>query len=584
MMAAIRHIRIENFRGFMAFEAPLRAHAVLVGEPGAGRSDLIEALIRTLDPESLRGHRGADLDLHGLDRSRAAVVEVTIGDLSESVRSALFNQLEFWDRQSETLATTMPAGAAPDPDKHESVVRFAYRLEIADDQPAEVVYYPKFADPSRGNYPRVRNNERSLIPFFWQRGLSTRPLDLAGRGELRGLIDRQSGEDFGDSVDRFMGAVETAAADFSSQERVAAALQALLVPLRAVRRFDETRSGAELIRFLPEGGAPSGLLRSLAAAITLLDSPDYFPAVRQGATLLAALRGGALHAAVTAVEGAIVAIDDFGGEFDPYLARHLAAELRRSARQLIVSTHAPSVASAFATEEIVRLHRAAGVRRAARATVPTTRRDRISARYLTSPLVDAFNASAVAIVEGHHDRMGYSALAERAVALGRLNSLDASGITFVEAEGDGEAPKIARAARELGIFAIVVLDNDRGGAAATDDDVQACMAAADAVVRLPPRMAVEELLLDGVPDSELVRAFTELEQAFGDLALPANWDRLPSTDLRRLLARTLHNRPGSLHASYVWELDEAELPGGAISALDRIREVADGRQSGLVEL
>jgi len=129
-----------------------------------------------------------------------------------------------------------------------------------------------------------------------------------------------------------------------------------------------------------------------------------------------------------------------------------------------------------------------------------------------------------------------------------------------------------------------VLDNDRGGAAATDDDVQACMAAADAVVRLPPRMAVEELLLDGVPDSELVRAFTELEQAFGDLALPANWDRLPSTDLRRLLARTLHNRPGSLHASYVWELDEAELPGGAISALDRIREVADGRQSGLVEL
>jgi putative ATP-dependent endonuclease of OLD family len=583
-MAAIRHIRIENFRGFAAFETPLRPHAVLVGEPGAGRSDLIEGLIRTLDPESLRGRRGTDLDLYQLDRSRAAVVEVTVGDLSDSVRSALFNQLEFWDREGETLAATLPAGATPDPARYESVVRFAYRLEIADDQPAEVVYYPKFADPPRGNYPRVGANERSLISFFWQRGLSTRPLDLAGRGELRGLIDRQTGEDFGDSVDRFMGAVETAAADFSSQERVAAALQSILVPLRAVRRFDDTKSGAELISFLPDGGAPSGLLRSLAAAITLLDSPEHFPAVRQGATLLAALRGGALHAVATAVEGAIVAIDDFGGEFDPFLARHLAAELRRSAGQLIVTTHAPSVASAFGTEEIVRLHRSGGVRQAARAAIPTTRRHRISARYLTSPLVEAFNASAVVIVEGHHDRMGYAALAERAVALGRLKSFDASGIAFVEAEGDGEAPKVARAARELGIFAIAVLDNDRGTPAATDDQVQSCLAEADAVVRLPARMAIEELLLDRVSEGELTRAFTELDGAFGDLALPPNWDRLPATDLRRLLSRTLHNRPGSLHSSYVWELDEGELPGAAISALDRIWEVASGRRTGLVEL
>jgi len=583
-MAAIRHIRIENFRGFDAFETPVRSHAVLVGEPGAGRSDFIEALIRTLDPESLRGHRGADLDLYGLDQTHVASVEVTIGDLPADVKSALFNQLEFWDRQGEAVVGRLPAGAVPDPERYEYVVRFGYRLAIEDGQPAEVIHYPKFSDPVGGSFSRVGANERSLIPFLWQRGLSTKPIDLAGRGELRDLIDRQTGEAFADAVDRFMTSVETAAADFSSQERVASALQAVLLPLRSVRRFDDVKTGAELIRFLPDGGAPSGLLRSLAAAISLLDSPEHFPAVRQGATLLAALRGGALHAAATTVGGAIIAVDDFGGEVDPFLARHLAGELRRSAGQLIVATHSPSVATSFATEEIIRLHRTGGTRQVGRGPRPASRKDRISARYLTSTLVEAFNASAVIVVEGHHDRLGYVALAERAIASGRLRSLDGAGITLVEAEGDGESPKVARAARELGIFSIVLLDNDTGSSAATDPTVQMSLTEADAVVRLPARMALEDILVDGVSEAELVRVFTELAQAFGDLALPPGWDQLTGPALRRVLIRTLHDRPGSLHASFVWELNDDELPTGAIAALDRLRSIATSRQSGLVEL
>jgi hypothetical protein len=583
-MAAIRHVRIENFRGFANFESPLRSNAVLVGEPGAGRSDLIEALTRTLDPESLRRRHGTDLDLHGLDRTRAALVEVTIGDLTEGVHGALFNQLEFWDRQTETVVASLRGGVVPDKDRYEPIVRFAYRLAIEEGQPNEVIYYPKFADPARSNFPRVGSNERSLIPFLWQRGLSMRPLDLAGRGELQSLIDSQPGEEFAEAVDRFMDQIEAAAAGFSSQERVAAALQAVLKPLRSVRRFDRSRPGADLIRFLPDGGAPSGLLRSLAAAITLLDSPDHFPAARQGSTLLAALRGGTLHATATALGQAIIAIDDFGGEFDPFLARHLAGEFRRSAGQLIVATHSPAVVAAFAPEEILRLYRKAGVRQAARVRMPSSRQDRISARYLTSSLVEAFAAGAVVVVEGHHDRMGYAALKERAVALGHLDSLDAAGVAFVEAEGDSEAAKVARAARELGIFTIVLLDNDEGTPAGTDSEVQSCLAAADAVVRLPARMAIESLLMSDVSDGELIRVFTEVNRTFGDLALPKNWEQLTGPDLRRVLMTTLHNRPGSLHASFVWELSDAELPTRAIAALERIRSIAVDRQTGLVEL
>src|SRR5262245_24906156 len=112
-MAAIRHVRIQNFRGFVEFSTPLPCHAVLVGEPGAGRSDLIEAVIRTLDPEALRRRQATELDISEPSRGKPATVEVTIGDLSESARSSLFNQLEFWDRESELVVTEMRAGMTP---------------------------------------------------------------------------------------------------------------------------------------------------------------------------------------------------------------------------------------------------------------------------------------------------------------------------------------------------------------------------------------------------------------------------------------------------------------------------------------
>ena len=126
--------------------------------------------------------------------------------------------------------------------------------------------------------------------------------------------------------------------------------------------------------------------------------------------------------------------------------------------------------------------------------------------------------------------------------------------------------------------------NDAGASAATDLVVQRCMPAADAVIRLPARMAIEALFLDGIPDPELVRVFRELSAAFGDLALPANWDQQSGADLRSTLKRTLHDRPGSLHASFIWELNEATLPARAIEVLECIRRTAGSRTNGLVEL
>lgn len=581
-MAAIRRIVIGNFRGYENWSVCPRAHAVVLGEPGAGRSDLVEGIVRVLDNEYLRSRRPSELDVFGLDTTRTASVELVIGDLSPAAAAGLFDKLEFWDADAEQLLTAFAAGVTPGA-QQEQIVRLTYALSFDGSQPLERVYYPKLADPQRQLYPRASQVERSLLPFFWQRGLTTKPLDLTGRGEFRELVDLQPGEEFDLAVGRFVAAVGTAAAAFSSQDRVSAALTAILQPLRGVRRFDPTSPAEDLVRFLPDGGAPSGLLRTLGPAVTLAGTPAHLPATRQGSSLLAALRGGLLVAAAAANPGAIVVIDDLGGEFDPFLARHLAATLRRSSAQLIATTHAPEVALAFATDELIRLYHPPTGRAAARGKRPASKPERISVRYLTSSLTQALNASAVVVLEGYHDRLGYQALAERLVELGLLESFEAAGIAFVEAEGNGEVAKVARAAKDLGIFTVAVLDNDTGAPAATDAEVQAGLANADAVLRLPARMAVERALLEGVPDAELVRVFRVLEAALPDLALPAGWQAKTGGDLQGILRGAL-KRPGGLHAFYVEELSAASLPAHAVRVLQEALRIARARAAGLVEM
>ncbi|MGA3056705.1 MAG: TOPRIM nucleotidyl transferase/hydrolase domain-containing protein [Candidatus Limnocylindrales bacterium] len=582
-MVAIRRISISNFRGFEDIAIPIGHNACLVGEPGAGRSDLIEAIVRVLDPEYLRTRRGEELDFYQEDTSREVIVELVLGDLSEAERRALVSYWEWWDREGEQLITSAPDAVALGAAGHEPVVRVAYRLALRPDGAfEESIYWPKNSDPEEELYELVKRDQRQLLPFFWQRGLSARPLDL-GRGELRDLVEGQQGEAFGDAVDRFLDEVEDASAKFSGQERVASALELVLRPLRSVRRFDPNRPASDLVRFLPEGGAPSGLLRSLTSAITLQGGPDHLPAIRHGSTLLAALRAGVLFAASSGRPGTIVAVDDFGGELDSYLAGHVAGQLRQSAGQLIMATRSPGAIEAFGPEEVVRFYREGSRRKAARGIRTRTKSDRIAAHHYRSKFIGALSASAVILVDGPHDHLGLGTLAERAHQLGLCPSLTGSGIALIEAGGIGEFPKLGNAARQLGIYAVALLDNDQPASAEPSAAVNNTVASVDVALWLPPRTALERLLLDGVPDVEIVRALQVLLDGMNDLSFPPDWQTRTGPSLRQLAIDVLHQRSGSLHGAFVEALDDSALSPGAIAVINRLHQLATERaEQGLV--
>ncbi len=572
-MPAIRRVSLRHFRGFEEFETRLPGHAVLVGEPGAGRSDLIEGIVRVLDGDYWRSRRADELDFYDLDTSQPAEVEVVVGGLTVPAQDALIHQLEFWRSDTGTLISELADAGLLDRATHEPVVRLTYRLEIGEDgRLDETVFWSKLSPA--GKEPRlVRMTDRAYLPFLWQRGGSSRTIDLTGRSEFRELVDAQTGESFDDAVKKFLAAVSTAAGAFSEQDRVASALEELLEGVRPVRRFDPDKPASETLRFLPDGGATSGLLRSLSAALTLQQGPALLPAARHGSSANAALRGGLILAGARRLPGAIVAIDELTADLDPALAGYLARQLHGTAGQLLMSAHSTGVSQAFEINEIVRLHWRDGKRQVALGRRPTSHEDRIAQRYFAWQILPALSASAIVVVEGQHDRLALDALVQRTTGLG-VPSLDAAAIEIVESNGTGESAKVAEQSHALGIYTIVLFDNDDAEGAAVPTYVGTASANADVVLRLPPRTGIEKVLVSGVSDAEIVRVLGQLVKAIPGLALPTDWESKTGGDLRRIAIDLLHGPTGALHAAFVRELDPTQIGKLALDLLGRLHELA----------
>ncbi len=583
MLTAIRQVRALRFRGFSDFTTVLDQHAVLVGEPGAGRSDLIEAVVRILDPDYYRSRRGDDLDFHDLDTSRPAEVELVLGDLTAAALDALGFLLELWDATSGAVVESFDDPEVYDEARHEWVLRIGYRLSVREDgRLDEVVHWPKDAGP--GDEVRlVRPAEREFLPFIWQRGVSARPLDLGGRGDLRTLIDAQTGDPFDEAVARFLAEVSDAAARFSQEERIQKVLEAVLAPMRDVRRFNPTLPAEDTLRFLPDGGATSGLLRTLATALTLQQGPALLPAVRHGTTALAALRAGLMIAAAQQFERPIVVIDDLSADLDPALSRHVAATLRASAGQLILAARATTVTEVFEPEEIVRLSWRDGGRTATLGHPALTKADRIAQRYFATQIAPALSASAVVVVEGIHDRLAIDGLALRVAAEGLAPSLAGAGIEVIEANGNGEIAKVVAQCTQLGIYTIALLDNDDAAGTAIPAHVVACGAAADVALHLPPRTGIERVLTRGLSDADLVSTLEALSTAIPDTGLPAGYETKVGRDLQRIAIDALHDRSGAVHAAFVRALPA--LGPVSVSLIERLHTLATTRtETGIVGL
>jgi predicted ATP-dependent endonuclease of OLD family len=66
----VKVLRIQRFRGFRDLTIKPKGHVVVMGPPSSGRSDLIEALVRVLDPDASRTRTTTEIDFFNKQTSQ----------------------------------------------------------------------------------------------------------------------------------------------------------------------------------------------------------------------------------------------------------------------------------------------------------------------------------------------------------------------------------------------------------------------------------------------------------------------------------------------------------------------------------
>jgi putative ATP-dependent endonuclease of OLD family len=582
----VKRLRIQNFRGIEDLTLNPKGNVVLMGPPGSSRSDVLAALTRVLDPDAWRTRTTTELDFHKRRTDIPISIQVVLGALGDDLEQMFLDQLEAWDANSEDIVDEAQCLDDLGPTRHEWVLRLEYRAKWldADERAEEFAFYPKSSDPAAETFVHVRRRDVLALGFTDLRTGTGRLLDLGERGAFRRIVEQSSGGDFEDAVENYVAQVTQAASGFTQTAQLTVAIKLLMEPLLELLRLKPTDL-ANAIAFSPEGGAPTGLLRSLGPSLDLMDGSGPLPAWRRGSTISTLLRT-AEAMALAADKSQLIAIDDLGDNLDSASAVHLASLLQRRAGQCWISTRTAAVAEIFEPQEIFRLAKDDdGQRVAHQGRRPTSKVEAITAKHWHRNLLPALSYRTVVVLEGPND---FAALNSLSIRLSReqSKSLPATlGSSLIHAGGAGSGGypnvlKLADAARSMGLRAVGVVDGDTDPASATY--LHSNHGLADVVVRLPDGVAIERALLRGLADATIIQTLNELASALG-LKAPENFTGLSAGDLEKAAVKFI--KDNALHAQFVEALPAGELPALATLVLERSLHAAnDTTVNGVIQL
>lgn len=568
----IARVEITRFRGFESFVLVPREHVVIVGEPRAGRSNLIDALRRVLEPRSVMS-RPSEWDVFRPLPEPPSPDEGESTEIPAPLTSVEISLLELADETEQELQDRLEllspiTGELADEDGNDDAelgVRLRYCLQYDPDeeQLQHWIEYPKSG-------LRVPRSERELLrAFVLDRN---QPLQLRAEGALRRLANDPDPEALSKTLQEFAENIADATQTLAESAEVQAALK--LITQHGARRLLELNSAdpTAAIGFTAEDGSLAALLRAVQPTLDL-DAAGVLPLTAHGSTTAAILAAAEASAAGQAGD-AIVIVDDFGDHLDAASGEYLASRLRRRAGQLWLTTRQPEVPRAFEATELLRLACSTGGRRAFQLSETPDRKERVRRRHLFTLLGPAMSARCVVLLEGPHDMETYSTLSRRQLRDENKAPLSAFGMRLVPASASGgeggkqELPRIAKLAAELGLAVRIVLDHDKPG---TDEDlIDELRGIAQMVVRLPERAAVERAIVDGLPQEELREA---LESINDDHDLKLDVDSVDDSELTEKCVWALKQK-GGLHRPFIDALPAGSTPPLGAAVLKHIKASA----------
>jgi hypothetical protein len=547
----VARVGLHQFRGYADQVIMPARHAVVVGEPRAGRSDLITGLRRVLDPRSW----SRTPDLSDLHRSSSAgpseeggdgetVVEVTLLGLGGGLEQDLDDRLELIDPR-----TGLPAEEERAADGVLGV-RVRYRIYL-DEVLADYDHAWEYA---AAGIPVPRLERDMLAAVVIGPGI---PLQMRPGGVFRGMVTEKDADAVRAAITELGGDVTAAAGKIANVKPVQEVLDSILDGGAACVLGMPGPNPASSVGFVADDGSVDAVLRRLQPALAL-DDAGPLPLPAHGSTAKGVL---AVAEAMTAADiaDAVVLADDFGDDLDCASAEFLAAVLRRTSGQVWLSTRRPEVARAFEPTEVLRLTRSHGQRRHHQLAATTDKRARLARRQLHLLLLPAMTTRSVALLEGPHDLEGYGAVADRRLTDSGTLPPAAYGVRMIAAGisgggGKEQLPKLAGLARELGFHVRVVIDNDKPG---SDTALLADLdGMAEQVVRLPVRTAVERALVRGLPADAQRAALCAINDLYG---LGLDIDHVLDAELEETIVKQLKQKNG-LHQPFVAALPDGIVP------------------------
>lgn len=564
-------LRAVDFRGWKDLDLRPRGHVLVVGEPRAGRSDIVAALRRVLDPRSTRSQPStADIRQFFVTGGPAgntsvvlapyAEVEVTLANLPNDVEQEADGALEPLLADGTVDLSGNAGPAAP------LGLRLAYRVsyDAATDSVEHRVYYPILSDPATDKFIRVPTAVRTLLPVVFLD--SARPLQLRAEGVLRRLVSDNDPVLSAAALHDLKSEVVAAASTLSANAAIEGVLDALVDASGPARRLGDGPVTAKDIQFLPEDGSLAGLLRSFQPVLRL-DDAGLLPMDSHGSTTAAVLSAAEALLLASSTTGAMIVGDDLGEGLDGPTTEHLANALRGGAAQVWLTTRRADAAQAFETAEIVRLTRHSGTRKVHQVDPPADRKEAGLHRHIQGQLLPALTATTVAVLEGRHDLSALSAADRRRMPPDL--PLAAHGIRLISADtgsggGTSQIPQVAKLARQLGYRVVALVDGDpaKHSAAVLTEIENEC----DALVRLPDDMAIERAILAGATAAQIRTAAA----VFPDYGQPDPTLNKLDEDVPNAVMKLLHSK--GLHEQFLSALLEetGTLPPVVVNALTAV--------------
>ena len=518
----IAKIIINNFRGIKKGEVNLPNHGVLVGDNNVGKSTVLEAIDLVLGPERMRKKPIIDEhdffagDYLNLEGTPIEInIEVIVIDLNEEQETHFKDHIEWWNTTTNTLLDGPPPEST-DTDNRLSAIRFVFNGKYNEDED-DFIGDTSFQTPLKDNGEKTpfTTKDKRMCGFLFLRTLRTgsRALSLE-RGSLLDIILNLSEVKLNMWEEVLEKLRKVPVAD-NPKLGVVDILSDVQNKLSSLVTSDWGTDPQMKVSDLTREGLRKTLNVFMETGVKNIKGEKHIaPFKKQGTGTVNMLVLSMLSIIADLKKNVIFAMEEPEIAIPPHTQKRIINSIREKSAQALFTSHSPYILEEFDPSEIIVFSNDSGFVSSRLAEFPRVVKKKNYKQEFRKKYCEALLAKRVLIVEGKTE---YDAIPAVARQLHKLNpsefsTLEALGITIIDAEADSNIATIASHLKNLGKIILAIYDkqNDERKGKEIVDSVSYPFESSE--------QGFEDLVLKHIP-FERLKAFTF------DVVSNGNWPK-----------------------------------------------------------